>query len=300
VVDNRDGHTLVLTAYHVGGSSAKVIIGQTQYHAQVHAADQAADLLLLRISSSGVTPVSVATAMPPGSVRVHFGGYAGGGPLRWLLGRVIGPAQCGQGQGRLALSGEVDGGSSGGPVFGPDGRLVGMVSCAGHGETHIIPCPAIRRILGLLKPPPQAPLPDPLPPPLPTDPIPDPDAGCDSIQPVLDALKEVQEQIVDIRATIDAMQAKPGPQGPAGPKGDPGEPGPPGEQGPKGDPGPEGDKGDPGADFSLSDLSDEDVAALAARLPPIRIEVVNTKTGTTQKGEAHLGGAIRFNLTPVH
>jgi hypothetical protein len=64
--------------------------------------------------------------------------------------------------------------------------------------------------------------------------------------------QNLQNQIDELKAQLDAIQQIPGPPGPPGetgspgPPGEPGPPGPPGEPGPPGPPGPPGEPGPPG------------------------------------------------------
>lgn len=127
-----------------------------------------------------------------------------------------------------------------------------------------------------------------------------------------DDLRLLIQQNAEAIAALAAVASVPGPtglpgeDGQQGPQGGKGDPGPQGERGPAGIPGPlggKGDKGDTGAAFDVTNLTDEQIKALAAeiekRLKPFYVRHVDDVTGSETIEAISLGeGFTIFNKAP--
>jgi len=101
-------------------------------------------------------------------------------------------------------------------------------------------------------------------------------------------------QLAAINARLDALATAIA----AIPAGRTGDTGQQGAKGADGKPGPKGDKGEPGV-FDPSKLTDAQLAALAARLPPIHVEVEmldSPPVNPQLKQDVYLGGTLPLRL----
>jgi hypothetical protein len=291
-----DGQWYVLTAGHVAEDADRYIIrwedGQAVW-ATLAARDAANDLAALRLTSFPPNPkyVEIADEDPQPGTPVKWLGWRGES-RRWESGRGIVRHVTADGDSIIwqATAGEVCSGMSGGPVWTDEG-LVGVISAHAihnrrEGMGPRLGC--IRRFLQRLCPgrrvqplPPAPPMPiEPPPNPLPVPepaPTPAPELDYDRLA------RAIIEQL-----DLSQLQGPPGPPGPAGQDGSDGTQGPPGPTGP------------PGSDAPpVSAWTDEQIAELAKRLPPIHFRVLNTKTGETQEDKARLGEGLIIRLNPV-
>jgi hypothetical protein len=110
------------------------------------------------------------------------------------------------------------------------------------------------------------------------------------------------EKLAD--ALIEAMAKDPRFKGPAG---SPGAPGAKGSDGKDGERGPAGPPGAPGKDADVNIvvnqvmaqmMTNENAMALAEKLPPIRVEVVDEKGNVLSHDVVSLGGKLTLRLTP--
>lgn len=254
------GRHVVLSAKHIGAvSSVRFGDGSTSRVTAAFTDRYGYDLAAFVVDSASVAPTILGNVPQQGDV-VTIAGWPGGrygersGPVAGFL-----PPQSGQQWGDLDLGFACGGpGDSGGPVLDRSGRLVGIHYGRGPGRALAVSAPAISDFLSRVAsqigespngPPPL--LPGPGPAETPDDPLvpiepeqPTPDDRFDAINTRLD----------ELAAAIKAI--------PAGAKG---------EQGPQGERGLTGLTGLPGTAplFDPADLTDDQLTALAERLPPM-------------------------------
>lgn len=120
----------VLTCQHLFREQAQrvaVRFGDGRgYDARVLAVDTRHDLALSQIANPGVRPMTVNAVTPSGLLTA--GGFGGSGMYRSVRGTVVGAAMPqGAQSASIQIQGAVRSGDSGGPVFSPAGKLVGVV-----------------------------------------------------------------------------------------------------------------------------------------------------------------------------
>lgn len=295
-----DGHWYVVTADHVISGAERCVIrwqsGQAVW-ATVAGRDTARDVAALRLAElpEGATYMPIAEREPAHGDKLTWRGWHGS-RREWVTG--VGFLRQTVNNGNWWLwdirAGDVRPGMSGGPVWTKEG-LVGIISAHGTpGREGLGPgLASVRQFLRRICPPgaecPQtpgpspaplspAPIPDPIPDPTPIPiPIPDP---APTPAPELD-YDRLARAIVE-QLDLSQLQGPPGPEGPSGRDGNDGPQGPPGTPA-----------------RPSSEWTDEEVAELARRLPPIHFRVLNTRTGETQEDKAHLGEGLIIRLNPV-
>jgi len=262
--------------------------------------------------------VVIATDVQQGE-SITVVGYPGGRLLR-KVGRIIGwlaPGRHPWGDMRTTVI--CSNGDSGGAILNSRGQLVGMVWGTSTSDSaaisHLAVSDFICRLRVQFEQPaesPSDPAPDEIsdPPeeePLPPIPVPDTrPTGWDELWELIEANAAL---IAANAAAIRELSERAAVPGPVGPQGEAGSPGPPGLQG---NPGPAGPPFDPAG------LTDEQIKAIVARLPPIRMvtvmadpqeatqiqqQISTAKPGDViQEAVGYLGGdplKLRFNVRAV-
>jgi len=131
---SADGH--VVTSYHVVGDRVEIFVEHngTSYPAQIVASDEENDLAILKIDATS-TPLTLGTSQ---TLRVGEDVMALGYPLtriqaqsqelRASFGRINALSGLNADARFLQIDVPVQPGNSGGPLIGPDGRVVGVVA----------------------------------------------------------------------------------------------------------------------------------------------------------------------------
>lgn len=291
IVGNR---AYVLTCCH-GTEVPGVKIGvdtvtKGGWWANIKGREPVLDFAILEITNPGVPAIRIGTAAPQIGDSVFIGGF-GGGRWKWNQGRITtwcGPssAYTGNEQAWMNISAPSVQGDSGGPVIDSRGYLIGVIIAGGDGETTAVCIPRhLARINSWINSTGEQP-------PVGgngawTAPHADGASGGQDVPPLpvpsnLDALVAKLDALA---AAVAAIKPAPGPQGSAGPKGD------------KGEPGATGPKGDPGKDATVD--YDRLAAAVIERLPPVRLQIVDSNNKPVQETTAPLGEPLRMRLVPV-
>jgi hypothetical protein len=212
----NDGRGLVVSVAHIlqaGWSPAVIFSDGTSLPARIVATDALHDCALLEIQTPKRPCIGLA-ATPPRSGPVYWAGY-GPGAYQVGSGQVI--AIDGD---FLKARGKPREGDSGGPIYGPDGRLVAIISEGTQVGRE--PWNASGPHVGWLRewiakcrtPPVQAPGQEPVnTPPLVAVPDDQPTPSAE--------LADIRAELAALRKVIAELELKPGPPGPAGPPGPP-------------------------------------------------------------------------------
>jgi len=138
VVHSAGGKSLVLTNRHVcpnGSGHPFVLVGTKSYPAEWIAADEIADLALVRVPIE-LPAVELADAEPDEGTTLRQWGHSLRGPLKAKSGPILGTIRFRTGDGpkvEALLTGiDVEPADSGAGVFGPDGKLVAVAFAAGR------------------------------------------------------------------------------------------------------------------------------------------------------------------------
>lgn len=277
----------------------------------VSAVDSDWDSAAIQLDREPTTPVaslSVSRDVRPGDV-LWVAGYSKG-PLQYRHGPVDGFRRLKKYPSGPAWYVQFDApcysGDSGGPVFMGDGTLVGTMWGSGsdhecsnedHRTYSIAVCARFtRKFFGSLFPRgrPKTGCPggicpvDPVQPGerprLPWDGKNMPPPVPDVIAPPPVDLSGILAELAGLREAIENIQLKEGPKG---------EPGTAGE---KGEPGAAGNDGTDGTPFDIATLTDEDIKALVARLPPIRMRTITADGVILQEISEPLGKPLTLRF----
>ena len=269
------------------GGTVSVTYAGVLYPARVVDRDDSADLALLLFNApAGCHYYRIATDLPSKGTPVTWAGFADGSRPTNRSGPVHSHEES-----MLWVTGDVRPGMSGGPILS---RLHGLVSIITEGvdiqcrtpavPTHVrgpilsrlrdfLGCGRYAWVLeGCATPSTERP------------PVPDP------VQPTLVSpsvdLAGVLAKLTALQEAIDNIQLQPGE------KGDDGDPGVDGVDGN------DGVDGEDGAPFDVARLMDEQIAALAKRLPPIYVHYVDEETNTETVEPILLGEGFTIRLFP--
>jgi hypothetical protein len=281
VVAEREGHSYVLTCYHLirgeRGRPHITLHDGRQVPAEIVEGDATNDWLVLRTPALGVAVVRIDfdRDIQPGETVAAYGFPSNRG-LMGSRGQVTGYASSTRG-GRpemIETACTVSSGMSGGPIICSRGTIIGLITGGGPRYGMGPAFPRLRLVGRIIFGPrggpldPQAQRPAQPQPTAPVDPQPDPQPDP-PVEPILTGrLVRIEERLDQLDQRLDqvAEAAKPGPAGP---------PGPAGADGRDGEPGPPGPPGPPG-ETPVMDL-DTLAAAVAERLPPVglsRVEAI--------------------------
>jgi len=299
IVSIRNGTATILTCAHIFKAkcapSVRYADGLSS-PAKIISIDAANDTAILQARSSPVAKYMEFDESPQVGSIVSWCGYPSSGYTSGA-GRVLGYRGD-----DLVFEGNVPEGTSGGPVYTSRGIVAVLSECdkpndGSRGWRTYGPCSQIlRRLLPPYRRPTTTvivqqqqqpkdiavlPIPDPC----------EPAAGENTTMPTAPETSGLDARLERIEAMLDALAKKPSPPGPAGPQGPPGKDGKAGAVGPNGSPGMT-------VGFSVGSLSEDQIAALAARLPPIHVQVI--KDGEILETEdVFLGGTLPLRLVPV-
>ncbi len=246
IYDRRDGVAYVVTCWHGfqdSGSKGQIFVeaaGQ-RWDAIVVTADELWDVVALKIRDPGIKPLPLADIAPVRGDPIWIAGF-GSGAYRHARGQLTQfPAPTPAGPFELMeVSTQARQGDSGGPMIGPRGRIVGVISGSHERKGGItVGCclPRLRRILRTLLPPyPNRPgivLPKPrqVTPMEPKQQTPPVAPACTAL---LARVAELEKLVKALQEQVAACVAEKGPSGEQGPIGKDGPRGPPGEVGPTG------------------------------------------------------------------
>lgn len=219
-------------------------------------------------------PVAILGAQARQGEEVTVIGYPGD-RYGTHTGRVMGyfEIESGQPWGDLMIDASSSDGDSGGAVLNSSGQLVGLVwgtAADGSSSTAAVSGPAIADFLCRIQimlageePAEETALPIPG----------SSSSGCE--------LAILVQQNAEAIAVLVATASVPGPQG---------EPGPPGKK---------GETGLQGKAFDIAALTDEQILALAFRLPPVRLQTITTEGEIIHEASARLGVPLKLRLVPV-
>jgi len=261
---------LVVTAAHeVSGALSFTIVFSdgARAPARLLAADARTDLALLEFTDPHPQWYKITLANGPAPqgeegnwTGYQYGGGIGEGTRRQVGGRI---RVLGYRGSRMLVAGQLyDPGQSGGPVFDSNCLVIGVITGRSSTEGY---CAHVGQVRALIS--------EHAPWALPNDSVTQPPLVPVEYPPPLPP----QQQAPPIAATT-------GPPGPAGPPGAPGPQGPPGPPGKAGAPTPGGPIFDPGS------LTEDEIIALARRLPPIYLRARDPNTGElTDEIQVHLG-----------
>lgn len=272
IFDRRDGVAYVVTCEHGPKQGMFVLAGGREYPATIVRQDALWDVIVLRIKDPGIKPLPVADTAPTRGDTVWVAGW-GLGTYRHTRGQLVGfSAPSRSTPFELAeISAVCRQGDSGGPMLGPRGRIVGVISGTDKRTTVGCGFPRLRRILravlppypnrpGIVLPKPRQVVPmEPKQPPTGTPVAP----ACAAL---LARVAELESQVKALQEQVAACAAEKGPPGEA-------------------------------ASMSPIDL-DALAAKVLAKLPPQRVEW-ETLDGTVLFQEKPLGEALRFKSVEI-
>ena len=305
IVAERDGHSYILTCWHVlmdGGASRIVLIDGRSIAAELIESDAVNDWAVFRTTALGIAPLKTIldedTDLQVGEAVTVYG-YARMKQFSYDNGRVVRNVSFDKGKTYLGVevSCRVVDGMSGGPLLARDNRIVGVISAAEG--TAFGPClwrfrTALRRIIFGPRLVPVTPRPDATAPP-PVDPPTAADSPCIGIDVLRAEITSLRSRLAKLEAAGPRLLV--GPEGPAGPP------------------------GLPGRNGELVPIPiDAVAAAVLQKLPPIHVEVIvldkpdasrpplnepiydaaGKRIGTLMdRSDVYLGGVLPLRLVPV-
>lgn len=277
IFDRRDGAAYVVTCEHGPKQGMFVLAGGREYGATIVRQDALWDVIVLRINDPGIKPLPIADTAPMRGDTVWVAGW-GLGTYRHTRGQLVGfSAPSRSTPFELAeISAVCRQGDSGGPMLGPRGRIVGVISGTDDRTTTGCGFHRLRRILRAVLPPYPRRAGVIVPKPIVVVPVkPSPVTPAPNYDALVARIAALEKRLAKLEAGATI-----------------------GPQGPRGQAGPQGEQGEQGLTGGAGPTPAVDIKAIIAQLPPVRVEW-ETLDGTVLSQEKPLGEPLRFKSIEI-